>query len=75
MLTKIALATALILSTASMALASDSGEYDGGFVMPGSMDGVNPVDHPGIFGNPSAAKAYGYVQTRHTTHLRSHESR
>jgi hypothetical protein len=72
MLTKIALATALILGTASAALATDSGDYGGGFVMPGSMDGVNPAYHPGIFGNPAAAKAYGFAPTRHTTHSHSH---
>jgi hypothetical protein len=39
---KIALATALIIGTASAALANDSGENNmGGFVMPGSLDGVN----------------------------------
>jgi hypothetical protein len=39
--TKIVLAAALMLGTASAALA--------GSVMPGSMDGVNPVDHPRWF--------------------------
>ena len=54
--TKIALAAALILSTASAALAGDSGENNqGGFVIPGSVVGVNPVFHPGYF--PYASKA------------------
>jgi ABC-type sugar transport system substrate-binding protein len=67
---KLALAGALILGTASAALASDSGDYSGGFVMPGSMDGVNPAYHPGIFGNTAAAKAYGFVAPHQTQHGR-----
>ncbi len=39
---KFALATALVLGTASTALA-------GGYVLPGSMDGVNPAYHPRWF--------------------------
>jgi hypothetical protein len=39
---KLALAAALVLGTASTALA-------GGYVLPGGMDGVNPVDHPRWF--------------------------
>jgi hypothetical protein len=63
--TKFALAAALIIGTASAALANDSGENNmGGFVMPGSLDGVNPAYHPGIFGNPAVAKSYGFVKSR-----------
>src|ERR1700692_5147060 len=40
--TKIALAAALVIGTASPALAA-------GHVVPGSMDGVNPVYHPRWF--------------------------
>jgi hypothetical protein len=71
--TKIALATALIIGTASAALANDSGENNqGGFVMPGSLDGVNPAYHPGIFGNPAVAKSYGFEKSRDGTwHVRS----
>jgi hypothetical protein len=62
--TKIALATALILGTASAALAGDSSsEPGGGYVVPGSMGGVNPAYHPGIFGNSNTAKAYGFVKS------------
>jgi hypothetical protein len=62
--TKIALAAALILGTASAALAGDSNsEPGGGYVMPGSLSGVNPADHPAIFGNPATAKRYGFVQS------------
>ncbi len=75
--TKLVLAAALIAGTASAALANDSGENDmGGSVMPGSMDGVNPVYHPGWFpgyaaqhgtaGNAGAA--YGYVGTPKKPH-------
>jgi hypothetical protein len=59
MLNKVALAGALILGTASAALAGgNSGEYSGGFVMPGSMDGVNPAYHPRWL--PNYAKAHDY---------------
>ena len=60
MFTKTILAAALILGTASAALANDNDET-GGFVMPGSMDGVNPAHHPDIFGNPGTARAYGFT--------------
>ena len=71
--TKIALAAALILGTASAALAGDSSsEPGGGYVVPGSMDGVNPAYHPGIFGNPAVAKSYGFVKSRDGNwHVRS----
>jgi hypothetical protein len=63
--TKIALAAALVIATASAALAGQSVDRTapGGHVMPGSMDGVNPAYHPGIFGNPAVAKSYGFVQS------------
>jgi hypothetical protein len=57
--TKIAFAVVLIVGTASAALAGDQTEERGGFPMPGSMDGVNPVHHPDVFGY--AGKTYGYV--------------
>ena len=48
--TKIALATALVLSSGVAALAaSDRDGEDSGFVIQGSMDGVNPVYHPDWF--------------------------
>ena len=52
--TLIALSAALVLGAlgaVSTAQAADSGEYDGEFVMPGSMDGVNPAYHPDLFPN------------------------
>jgi len=51
--TVVALSAALalaILGNASIAQAGDQGEERGGFVIPGSMDGVNPVYHPEWFG-------------------------
>ena len=63
--TKFALAAALILGTASAALARDSsGAPAGGYVVPGSLAGVNPVYHPGIFGNPAVARSYGFEKSR-----------
>jgi hypothetical protein len=65
--TKIALAIALVLGGASAALASNDNEPSGGFVVSGSLDGVNPADHPGIFGNPATARSYGFVRTQQGT--------
>src|ERR1700730_795208 len=64
--TMIAISAAIalgIIGAASAALANDSGENSqGGFVVPGSMDGVNPVYHPEWFGKASnAGNAYGYA--------------
>jgi hypothetical protein len=69
--TKTALSVAIVLGalgSASAALASDHEDQSGGFVMPGSMDGVNPVYHPDIFGNADAAKAYGFVASPSRKH-------
>jgi hypothetical protein len=55
-------ASALILGTASAALAKGH-VNPGGSVRPCSLDGVNPVYHPQIFGNAAAARAYGFVQS------------
>jgi hypothetical protein len=73
-MTKMALAGALILGTASVALASenDGGNETGGYVLPGSMDGVNPAYHPGIFGKTDATKAYGFVVAPRQTHRAAH---
>jgi hypothetical protein len=67
MLTKTtaALAAALIVGSASVALASsdNSGEYHGGFVVPGDP-AVNPAYHPGWFPNyPRGGNAYGSAPT------------
>jgi hypothetical protein len=63
--TKIALAAALILGTASATLAGQDDRNDrGGFVIPCSLVGVNPVYHPRIFGDPAVARQYGFVKSR-----------
>jgi hypothetical protein len=38
-----------------------------GFVIPCSLDGVNPAYHPDIFGNPAVAREYGFVRLRDGT--------
>jgi hypothetical protein len=52
----------------SMVFAQDngrnSGKERGGFVQPCSLDGVNPVHHPDIFGSPAVARSYGFVRAR-----------
>ena len=62
-----AIATSLgALAPASTAWAQEGGfdfEYEGGYVKPCSLDGVNPVHHPEIFGNPAVAREYGFAQS------------
>ena len=51
-----------VFGAASLASAQQQG-YQGGDVLPCSLAGVNPADHPGIFGNPEVARQqYGFVQ-------------
>ena len=59
---KIAVAAALLLDTASAALAKGHAN-PGGSVRPCSLDGVNPVHHPQIFGSAAAAREFGFVQS------------
>jgi ABC-type sugar transport system substrate-binding protein len=86
--TLIALSAAIalgVLGAASAAQAGNQGEDTGGFVMPGSMVGVNPVYHPGWFGrHPEAAadragNAYGYaplpIHRDRPLHARAHDRR
>jgi hypothetical protein len=43
-----------VVGTTSAAWSHFDGRYDrGGNVKPCSLDGVNPVYHPDIFGNPA----------------------
>ena len=70
--TKIAFAAALILGSLGSAALADQSDISGGSVVPGSMDGVNPAYHPGIFGNAAAAKAYGFVVSPKQTHRAPH---
>ena len=44
-MTKMVLAAALVLGSGFAALANDRDGEEGGFVMPGSTDGVNPAFH------------------------------
>jgi hypothetical protein len=54
-----------IVGAATMAQAGDQNEERGGYVVPGSMVGVNPVYHPNWFGRAGNARAadeaYGYA--------------
>jgi hypothetical protein len=63
--TTLTLAAAFGILGVASAVASESGNRGarGGYVLPGSLDGVNPAYHPEIFGNPAAASAYGFVQS------------
>jgi hypothetical protein len=57
-----------ILGTASAAWARYDCWRKRGFVIPCSRDGVNPVFHPDIFGNPAVAREiYGFVRLRDGT--------
>jgi hypothetical protein len=62
-----------IVGAATAALANDSGENNmGGYVVPGSMVGVNPAYHPRWFGSAGSAgpagNAYGYAVAPIQTH-------
>jgi hypothetical protein len=58
------LAAALAVVGVASAVAADrDGGRERGFVMPGSLNGVNPAYHPDIFGNPAVAREYGFVQS------------
>ena len=53
-----------VLGVASAAASDRSGRgRERGYVLPCSLVGVNPVYHPEIFGNPAAARSYGFVQS------------
>jgi len=57
----IAIAAALGVLSATSAAARGRGRLPGA-VLPCNLDGVNPVYHPQIFGNPAVARSYGFVQ-------------
>jgi hypothetical protein len=61
----VALAVAGVLGT-SEALAKGH-TNPGGNVRPCSLDGVNPVYHPQIFGNAATALSFGFVRSRDGT--------
>jgi hypothetical protein len=51
-----------LVGAASVASAQNEGQSPGD-VQPCSLSGVNPADHPGIFGNPTVAREqYGFVR-------------
>jgi hypothetical protein len=60
----LSIATAVgLIGAASMASAQQGGIDQGGAVQPCSLAGINPADHPGIFGNPEVAgDQYGFVR-------------
>jgi hypothetical protein len=51
------LAAALIVGFSAAALANDREEEQGGFLLPGSMEGVNPVFHRDWFPDHAAQRA------------------
>ena len=62
-----AIISVAVLGTASAAWAHYDYWRKSGFVIPCSLDGVNPVFHPDIFGNPAVAREYGFVRLRDGT--------
>jgi len=59
----VAIAAALGILGTTVAFAShdlSDRRNKGGYVIPCSLDGVNPVHHPDIFGSPAAARSYGF---------------
>jgi hypothetical protein len=52
-----------VLGPTSTAWAQYDYEYQGGYVRPCSLDGVNPAYHPEIFGNPAVAREFGFIQS------------
>ena len=76
---KLVLAAALMLGAGSLAQASnenDGGNETGGYVLPGSTDGVNPVYHPRWFPNyangGNGGQAYGFAPSAKPAHRVSH---
>jgi hypothetical protein len=58
-----AVALAMMLSLTGAPARAQQGEQDGGSVQPCSLAGINPADHPAIFGNPEVARTqYGFVK-------------
>ena len=59
----VAATLAIVGSTSASWAFFPDGRHRGGFVIPCSLDGVNPVYHPGIFGNPAVAASYGFFRS------------
>jgi hypothetical protein len=65
-----AITTAFGILGAAAASDNDRGR-ERGYVLPCSLDGVNPVYHPDIFGNAAVAASYGFVRSADGTwHVR-----
>ncbi len=60
--TLIALSMVAAIIGCSPGYASDHENQSGGFVVPGSLAGVNPVFHPEIFGTTAGRQAYGFAR-------------
>jgi hypothetical protein len=64
----LAVATSFSMLAIVFAVAADDNTGDLGGretgVLPCSLDGVNPVHHPEIFGNPAVAASYGFVRSQ-----------
>ena len=75
--TKIILAASLMLGTASAALAGDQTDERGGYVLPGSTDGVNPGLSPGLVPRlcGAAMPTAGYARPDRPTATRRRRSR
>ena len=58
-------ATIIFAASVASSLAGGADKGDrlerGEAVVPCSLDGVNPVHHPDIFGNPAVARSFGFV--------------
>jgi hypothetical protein len=54
----------VLTGTADDASMFDNSRSRGGYVVPCSLDGVNPIFHPDIFGSAAAARQFGFVQSR-----------
>ena len=54
-------------SAAQAAMEEGDKSNQGGSVRPCSLDGVNPVHHPEIFGNAATALSFGFVRSRDGT--------
>ena len=66
--TAISVAVAIVTILGFLAPASAGREdrdrgRERGYVLPCSLDGVNPVFHPEIFDNPAVARSYGFVRS------------
>jgi hypothetical protein len=66
-----------VVGATSVAQANEPRDEYGGYVVPGSMVGVNPVYHPGWFGKAGAVdngrNAYGFAPAAIQKHRPAHE--